>query len=742
MSVLFRSRLVRPGGSAWSILGFGLVLAVLAGPTAARQDGDDPGAGREADDRPAGSTPGQFFTVEQPITSERIERLEAAITNYLRDASARGERPIILLDVQPGGSDFGTSYQLADFIARELGAARKTVAYVPEPLSGFGVLVVLACDEIVIGPEARLGPITKRGEEPMPGVSGPITELARRKGRSEALVLGMLDPSAELLRVRTAGGVGDYVLAEDLEEYRRTHEVIAREPAWGSGARGVLTPERARSEGIAQRLASDRWAVARAYDLRVSADDPTLGADRILPAWVSLHGPIDAGEAAFVKRQVARARGQGANLIIMEFDSPGGRLRPCDDLATWIAGLEDAKTIAYVRDRALGLATLPAMACDEIVFHPDGALGDIEAQYARRGRADPLEERDRAVVADRLSDLAQRNGRSTATARAMVLADLELVEALDREVGAVVVIERERARAEPERYAERGTLESDSERVLTVTADLAPRFGLNALVVEDDEQLKRLYNVGENLIRVDGPTWVDSLVDFLNQPVVGGLLLFLGFLMLGLEIKLPGIGIPAILATLSFLLFFWGRFLGGTADALEVLLFLVGLVCLAMEIFVAPGFGVFGFSGVLLILLSLVMASHTFILPTEQSQFREMGRTLFQLVLSIVAVIVGLAVLGRYLPSLPLFRKLILTPEPAGPPTDEEATAKPAADPDAPLAFLLGETGRTTTVLRPSGKARFGDLLVDVTADGFFIERDSPVQVVDVHGSRVIVKRV
>src|SRR5258708_36914434 len=97
-----------------------------------------------------------------------------------------------------------------------------------------------------------------------------------------------------------------------------------------------------------------------------------------------------------------------------------------------------------------------------------------------------------------------------------------------------------------------------------------------------------------------------------------------------LELKLPGIGLPAITSALAFLLFFWSHYLSGTADQLEIILFLVGLVCLALELFVFPGFGVFGMSGVLLILTSIVMASHTFVWPTREHEYREMGCTLIQ----------------------------------------------------------------------------------------------------------------
>jgi membrane-bound serine protease (ClpP class) len=140
------------------------------------------------------------------------------------------------------------------------------------------------------------------------------------------------------------------------------------------------------------------------------------------------------------------------------------------------------------------------------------------------------------------------------------------------------------------------------------------------------------------------------------------------------------------------------------------------------------------------VLISVVMASHTFIWPTRASEYREMGYTLAQLTGAIIAVGVAAAILGRYFPSLPLFNRIVLKPEPVG--GEADPSGKPALDADAPPFFLIGETGRTTTALKPTGKAKFGDLLIDVTADGFYIEPNSLVEVVEVQGPKVIVRRV
>jgi membrane-bound serine protease (ClpP class) len=107
-----------------------------------------------------------------------------------------------------------------------------------------------------------------------------------------------------------------------------------------------------------------------------------------------------------------------------------------------------------------------------------------------------------------------------------------------------------------------------------------------------------------------------------------------------------------------------------------------------------------------------------------------------------VSVGVGVAFVGRFLPSIPLFNKMILKPEPWDGAESEDPNAKPSGEGESSLSFLLGETGRTTTVLRPMGKARFGEMLVDVSADGYYLAPDTLVEVVDIQGMRVVVRPV
>lgn len=696
---------------------------------------------------PGDTNPGQFFTITEPITDKTLEQVRAATRQFVNQSAgvAHAKVPVLVFEFRPGEtapgqSSFGASYDLAYYMMKNLGGA-KTVAYIPEPLSGYVVFAALACDDIVMGSEATLGPITPEDETPRRDIHDNVRALSNTKVRDNDLLLGMVDKTADLRAIRTTDKQLRYVLADNLTEFKKTHQVLEDLPAWEGGQRGVLTAKRAREEGFSKLTADTPVEVAKVYQLsgRSTADDPTLG-QVLRPVWIKIDGPLDIVKRSYLTRRIEQARQEKVNLVFFDFNSEGGIDIPADAVADMIAGIKDMKTVAFINDRAIGVSILAALACNEIVFRKGAEMGDVRQLVVGRGQVVPLNDGQIRAIANRAANLAGQKGHPVAVARAMVDPDVEVIEATDNKTGAVTQVLPSDIQAEPGRYQNPRVRKSAGD-VLTVTAEDAVAYGLGQSV-NDEQDFLGLYGLRGKLIRVNGPTWVDTLVTVLTDPVVSWILLFVGLFMLVLELKLPGIGLPAIMSALAFLLFFWSHYLSGTADQLEIILFLVGLVCLALELFVFPGFGVFGMSGVLLILTSIVMASHTFVWPTQEYEYRELAYTLIQITVAMVAVGAGAVVVARYFPSMPLFNRLVLKPEPWTGTGLDDATAKPSLEGYESLGYLIGETGRTTTMLRPSGKARFGDMLLDVTADGYFIEPDSLVEVIDVHGSRVTVKRL
>jgi membrane-bound serine protease (ClpP class) len=159
------------------------------------------------------------------------------------------------------------------------------------------------------------------------------------------------------------------------------------------------------------------------------------------------------------------------------------------------------------------------------------------------------------------------------------------------------------------------------------------------------------------------------------------------------------------------------------------------VVCLLLEVFVFPGFGVFGVGGALLVLLSLILASQTFILPQNEYQMERLRNTLLMIAGAGAAAVLVVALVRRYLPHAPLLNRMLLAP-----PSQEELQSLSQREALAQFGHLLGAVGTAVTPLVPGGKARFGDELVDVVANGDFIDRGQEVAVVEVRGSRVVVQ--
>ena len=171
-------------------------------------------------------------------------------------------------------------------------------------------------------------------------------------------------------------------------------------------------------------------------------------------------------------------------------------------------------------------------------------------------------------------------------------------------------------------------------------------------VVDSFDELKQLYGF-EDDPRVAEPNWALELVEALSSPALTVLLIAIGFIGIYIELHSPGVGIGGFVSAVAFMLFFWSKFLHGTAGWLEVLLFLGGVFCLLLEVLVLPGFGIFGLGGGAMILASLVLASQTFILPQTESQLAELRSSLTMVAAATACVVVAALALRRYLPQAP-----------------------------------------------------------------------------------------
>jgi membrane-bound ClpP family serine protease len=154
-----------------------------------------------------------------------------------------------------------------------------------------------------------------------------------------------------------------------------------------------------------------------------------------------------------------------------------------------------------------------------------------------------------------------------------------------------------------------------------------------------------------------------------------------------------------------------------------------------MEIFVFPGLGIFGLGGGLLIIAALVLASQTYIIPRNDYQMEHVRTSLLTIIGAAGGTVVVAAVMRRYLPHAPMFNRVLLAPM-----SGDELTELSRRESLGQFEHLLNKRGTAFTPLLPGGKARIGEQLVDVVTEGEFIDRGMPLEVVEVHGTKIVVR--
>ena len=485
-------------------------------------------------------------------------------------------------------------------------------------------------------------------------------------------------------------------------------------------------------------------------------------------AWIiPIQGDIERSLSVFVRREAQKAIAGGAECIIFEIDTFGGRVDSALQITSFIMSLKDVRTIAWINnsENSMGVSwsagALIAFSCAEIYMTPGTSIGAAAPVIAGSGgETQGAGEKSVAAVRSQMAALAERNGHPVGLALAMVDYDVELWEvSVNGETRAMTLSDLERVEKTGSSKIERVGIISAPGKLLSLTAGEAMKYGLAAALVESREDL--LSAVGAETTALESsPSAADSFISFLTSGPVQSILILLGLVMLFLEIQTPGFGIPGITAVIAFLIVFGSSALLGRVGSLEIILFLIGIGCLAVEIFILPGFGVVGIAGFLLIGVSLVLSMQDFVIPSFRWEWSLLGRNALVVFAGLVASVFGIAVLALVGPKIRIFDGLTLKaqisgtaggPDPDSPAGKEKAMRKASggafdsglsAEDEESFDALVGKTGVADSVLRPSGRALIDGKVYTVEADNEFVEAGSGIIVGRVRGNRIIVKRV
>ena len=429
---------------------------------------------------------------------------------------------------------------------------------------------------------------------------------------------------------------------------------------------------------------------------------------------VPLHGEVSPSLLAFLRRAVKTAESNEASGIVFDMNTYGGRL---DTAAEIVNALNQIKipTYTFINTNAGSAGALIAVATQHVYMAPVSAIG-AAAPILPTGEDLPSTAREKTISywSALVRGSAIKNGHNPDVAEAFMNKDKE-VKIGDRVVhpkGAVLTLNAQEA---TEKINGKPLL---AEGIVDSVGDLTKRAGLK-----------------DNIMRIE-PTGFEQLAFWITA--LAPLLLLGGILGAYLEFKIPGATWPGVISAICFALFFLGHYLAGLAGWEVVALFIVGMVLVLIEIlFFAHSTIVFGVLGAFLIIASLLW---TMIDRYPQQPFFPTGRQLaiplLNMFVALVGSVIAIALLARYLPRTSFYRRFALMdsnppgPSLAGAPR-QFATA---------LALVPGMQGTAITVLRPSGKARFSDHVVDVVTEGEFITPRTPVTVIQTDGMRVVVK--
>ncbi|MHC4564761.1 MAG: NfeD family protein [Planctomycetota bacterium] len=469
---------------------------------------------------------------------------------------------------------------------------------------------------------------------------------------------------------------------------------------------------------------------------------------------ITCHKMIDDGLLESIKRRTAAALEQGADYLIYDIDTFGGGLFAAYSISAHLMDEVNprAATVAYVSRKAISAGALISVACEDIIMKEKTRIGDC-APIALGGKLEGVQrEKLETDTREVFATGAEYNGYPEALLKAMVTLGIEVFRIENIATGKYEFFEGDRLPKDANEYdLENKELIVSSDELLTLTASKAVEYGVART------QVKNLQGVLDFLAERDGvafagepmvlrTNWSEEMVRWLNSPAVMAVLVMIAMLGVYIEFNTPGLGLPGLAAVICFVIIIGSKHMVGLANWVEVLLFVVGVLLLLVEIFILPGFGIAGFAGIFCVLAGLYgmlieNLPDEFPWPQDALAWSDFTSGIVALCLGFVGFAICAWLIAKYMPKteLPFLSGLFLVPAARGGAARISMTVPAGSE---TRSVGVGDAGDVVLTLRPTGKARFGDAVVDVVAEAEFIDKGSKVEIIEIHGNRVVVKAV
>ena len=387
---------------------------------------------------------------------------------------------------------------------------------------------------------------------------------------------------------------------------------------------------------------------------------------------------VGANSWRIIKKSYQQAILEKSDYFLIEMNTFGGAVNFADSIRTLLLNSK-IKTIVYINNNAASAGTLISLASDYIFMQTGASLG---AASVVNPQGEVMPEKYQSYMRGLMRATAEAKGRDPKIAEAFVDALISLPE-----------------------YKQDG-------KILTFTAAEAADAKMINAEVQNITQVYKSVGLQAPKVSVYEKTWVDHVIGFLVNPIVSGLLIMGIIAGIYFELQTPGIGFALVVALICATLYFTPLYLQGLADNWEIAIFVLGVILLALEVFVIPGFGVAGILGIIFVLCGLsfsMLANDLFDFKISKPGL--LMNSLLIVIGSMVLSVVVMVIFGKNLMQSSAFKRLVL---------EDEQRAESGYTSSVPKINLLSKQGIARTVLRPSGKIEIEGVWYDAVAlDGF-----------------------
>ncbi len=405
-----------------------------------------------------------------------------------------------------------------------------------------------------------------------------------------------------------------------------------------------------------------------------------------------------------------------ADIFLIHMNTYGGTVLDADSIRTKILQSK-IPVYVFIDNNAASAGALISIACDSIYMRPGGSIGATTV-VNQTGAAMP--DKYQSYMRSTMRATAEAHGKDT------IISGTDTILKWHRDPLIAEAMVDQRIFIE-------GI--SDTGKVLTFTPLEAIENGYCEGLAENIPEVLEKLGVGEYTIVEYEPSWIEKVIGWLVHPMISGFLIMAIIGGIYFEMQSPGIGFPLGIAILAAVAYFAPLYLEGLAAHWEILVFVIGVILVALEIFVIPGFGVAGISGVLLVFVSLVLSL------VNNVNFDFEGVEISGVGTAVTTVTVGVfggLIISLYLSSKVfgaksgMFKNMALN--------TVQNVSEGYVSVEVSLFELKGKTGIAQTVLRPGGKVLIEGEIYDAVAENGFIDKDENILVRKVEATQLYVE--